>query len=242
MKQKPIEINSIAVMDGKELRFKKPFLLVPKFDATEQVYYLSHRELGIDVAAQSREELIGEVSDEIAFLWSEYALIADEELTLGAQRLKRTLLEMLEEIDVSANVENPPMFQKTVMVDEEYSPEYGPNVRYFEIGFTPKAIDLIVAASEFLKQHSEAEHAITLNVCYEMQISVFVENLKGTIEGYGECQDFSNNATATIVVKPTAVYPQLDVEDRGVYIGGDISLSELKAFKAAHTSQGGQNG
>jgi hypothetical protein len=241
MKQKPIEIDTMVTMDGKKLRFKKPFLLVPKFDATKKVYYVSHRGLGIGLAAQSREELIGEVSNEIAFLWCEYAIKADKKLTLDAQELKRTLLEMIEEIDDPTRVE-PPMFKKTVMVYECLSPKNGPKLCYFEASFSLEAIDAIIVASDFILQHCKSGDYVSLELYGETRLDAFVEKSDGEIEDYATCEEWLNGAEATFAVGKFRVLPRIYVESCGRYSGESILISELKAFKAAHTSQGDQNG
>jgi hypothetical protein len=232
----PIIIRDIATVEGKELRFKMPLFLVPKLDETEEFYWASHDKLGIDAIGQTRKELINDFISEVEFAWSEYAREPDETLTLGAQELKRTLLEMIEEI------ENPPMFCKTVMVDNVFSPNYGPELRFFEISLSLKAIDAIIAANDFITKYGWLDDHVSLELYGESDVSPFVENSDGEIEDYATCEEWSNSAHATFAITQYWAKPRLDVESYGRYVSEGISISELRAFKAAHTSQGGQNG
>ena len=90
----PAELDRI-VSDGLELRFKKPVSLRPELDDTCQLFVLREPELGLDLFAYTRSEIVAELHSEIAFLWKEFAHADDAELTEQALILKRSLLANL---------------------------------------------------------------------------------------------------------------------------------------------------
>jgi len=91
----PIEFGEI-VQDGQRLRFKSPTVFVPVLDDSQQLFVLKDDQLGLDICAYTRGEITEDVKSEIAFLWNEYALASDADLTEGALALKRNLLTLLE--------------------------------------------------------------------------------------------------------------------------------------------------
>jgi hypothetical protein len=99
-----IDVNDIRDLDlsplvidtihhaGRSLKAMTPLTLEPTTDETKQLLCLEHAELGIDVYAPTREVLVAELNEQIAMLWSEYALADDDCLDAVAVRLKQTLL------------------------------------------------------------------------------------------------------------------------------------------------------
>ena len=80
-----------------------PFMFDIKSDPASQQYELTGRdELAHIYLAHSRmEELYKELCDEwLPFLWNDYALADDSELSAGAIRLKRALLQRIKGVDV----------------------------------------------------------------------------------------------------------------------------------------------
>jgi len=59
---------------------------------------VSNGELGIDAFARTREGLIGELNEQIAMLWQEYALAADDTLDGEAIKVKQALLATFSEV------------------------------------------------------------------------------------------------------------------------------------------------
>lgn len=86
-----IHSNNVA------LKFKSPLHLEPKLDETEQLYCVTFPELNIDVYEYTREDLENALSEQIVFLWNEYAKEADDNLTEKAISLKNKLLNFIEE-------------------------------------------------------------------------------------------------------------------------------------------------
>lgn len=91
----PIEFGEIA-QDGLRLRFKSPICFVPVLDDSQQLFVLKEERFGLDICAYTRGEIIEDAKSEIVFLWNEYALASDADLTEGALALKRNLLALLE--------------------------------------------------------------------------------------------------------------------------------------------------
>jgi hypothetical protein len=89
----PIAIEAIQC-GGQEIRFKKPLVFTPKANKAKTYYNVVDRKLGIRVAAQSRKDLIADITSDLEFVWREYAKADDKELTDDAIGLKRALLAL----------------------------------------------------------------------------------------------------------------------------------------------------
>jgi hypothetical protein len=94
----PIVIDSIDL----DLRVLRPvggtLEFVPHLDTeTSQLYEVSDEDLGIDVSAHSREELVESLRDEIRFLWTAYAQEDPAHLSPLAQELRLRLREAFSE-------------------------------------------------------------------------------------------------------------------------------------------------
>jgi len=82
--------------NGKKLHFKNDLTLTPKLDDTKQLYTIDYPKLGLTTFAHTRQELIEDIKSDIVYLWEEYALASDNELTEDAKQLKNELLEFIE--------------------------------------------------------------------------------------------------------------------------------------------------
>lgn len=80
------------------LEFKEILHLTPTLDETEQLYQISFPKLDIDVYEYTRSDLENAVSEQILFLWNEYAKESDDKLTKDAILLKHKLLKLIEEV------------------------------------------------------------------------------------------------------------------------------------------------
>jgi hypothetical protein len=74
------------------LTAKQPLKFVPMLDESNQYICLRDERLGIEVFAETRQKLVIELDEQIAMLWSEYALAEDDSLDEMAQGLKQRLL------------------------------------------------------------------------------------------------------------------------------------------------------
>ena len=74
------------------LAAKRPLKFVPMLDESSQYICLRDDSLGIEVFAETRQKVAVELDEQIAMLWSEYALANDDSLDEIAQGLKQRLL------------------------------------------------------------------------------------------------------------------------------------------------------
>lgn len=93
----PIEVDTI-ICDDRRLHMKNHLTLQPVLDDSEQLYTVEYPELGISAFAYTRQELTEEIEDDICYLWEEYALANDAELSEDALLLKHHLLSAIEEV------------------------------------------------------------------------------------------------------------------------------------------------
>lgn len=112
--KKIIDVNDIRELDLSmmvvdrirfnhlDLRLKESLALVPTMDETSQFLCVTKDDLGIDVFARTREELVDELKQQIAMLWEEYARANDDDLDIEAIKLKKDLLAMFSEVSDAA--------------------------------------------------------------------------------------------------------------------------------------------
>lgn len=93
----PFAIGEIPVGD-RLIRARVPLALTPTLSESEQLLCLEHAAWDLDVFAPTRQELAAEVREQIAMLWTEYALEDDAALSKPALRLKAALLRDFEEV------------------------------------------------------------------------------------------------------------------------------------------------
>jgi hypothetical protein len=92
----PVELKEIVLTD-RILKFRSPLILTPEPDETNQLLCIREPHLGIDVCAETREELYEFLLQEIEVLWFEYALERDDRLNSGALKLKHRLTQYIDE-------------------------------------------------------------------------------------------------------------------------------------------------
>jgi hypothetical protein len=83
--------------NGKVLRFSPPLSLDPTMDDTSQFLCLQEERLGIEVFAQTRDQLLRELQEQLVVLWQEYAAATDEALSPAALEIKRNLVAAIQE-------------------------------------------------------------------------------------------------------------------------------------------------
>lgn len=91
-----IVLREAATRSG-VLRFRKPLRLTPTISEAGRFLLAEEPKLGISLHAETREELVAELADQIDLLWHEYALEKDENLSVSARELKRVWLQAVEE-------------------------------------------------------------------------------------------------------------------------------------------------
>ena len=98
----------VNLRDGKKLKPRSPVLLSverhprKKYyldeddDAGEFVYVLEDEGIDLHIVAERVEELEKFLEEEVEFLWKNYALENEKNLTVDAQKLKKRLLDRFE--------------------------------------------------------------------------------------------------------------------------------------------------
>jgi hypothetical protein len=84
-------------IDGNEIEFKEPLILVPALTESCQFITLQDMRFGIDVIAQTRDELEEELDAELKMLW-EQSQQSDTKLGKTFQEQKRNFLAVIKEI------------------------------------------------------------------------------------------------------------------------------------------------
>lgn len=101
-----LDLSSIAVgqirFNDLILKLKQGLTLEPTMDETNQLLCIVKDDLGIDVFAHTREELVAELNEQIAMLWVEYAQAGDDVLDIEAIKMKKALLAMFNEVSNDA--------------------------------------------------------------------------------------------------------------------------------------------
>ena len=92
-------VVSVVEQGGRCLRFKKPFVFLPFVDDSQQLLVIEVPGLSLSVFAATRARLLKDLKAEISFLWDEYALAFDDDLSTDARVLKQILLSLLEASD-----------------------------------------------------------------------------------------------------------------------------------------------
>lgn len=86
----PVEIREVP-LDDRLLRFEPPLVLKPELTGSNQLMFVEHADYGINAHAQTRDELIEEIFEQVRVLWTEYAEEDDANLTGAALALKKRL-------------------------------------------------------------------------------------------------------------------------------------------------------
>ena len=92
----PFFVDSFCI-DGKEIEFKEPMILTPEFTECFQFMTLRDERLGIDVIAQTRDELKEELYAELKMLWKQTKK-PDEKLGKIFREQKQNLLAAIKKV------------------------------------------------------------------------------------------------------------------------------------------------
>jgi hypothetical protein len=91
----PIILNEVSYKKRK-FRFKRAEQFYVSLDEESKHLFAENQDLGINAYGTTREGLLNEISEQIAFLWDEFASAKDSGLTPEAQKLKYYLLGLVE--------------------------------------------------------------------------------------------------------------------------------------------------
>jgi hypothetical protein len=93
---RPIPVSSFIV-DNVRVVHRGTLYLKPELDEGQHLLILRDDSVGIDLFAESREELEATLQHELRLLWRDYAHAPDDTLTMDAQELKAKLLSSFSE-------------------------------------------------------------------------------------------------------------------------------------------------
>ncbi|NMB40669.1 MAG: hypothetical protein GX996_01870 [Firmicutes bacterium] len=91
-----VKLSKIS-SSGVTLELAQPFIIEPYFDEKEQEVILEYPEFHIIATGLTREDAIYTFEEDFVWLWKEYAMADDSELSLDAVQLKNTLLALVKE-------------------------------------------------------------------------------------------------------------------------------------------------
>ena len=91
---------------GRRIVIDPPLSLEPVMDEDSgQLYTLAEPGLGIDVFAQTREEVADELAEQVLFQWDTYAQEQPERLTPGARRVAEAIRARMREVELASRTE-----------------------------------------------------------------------------------------------------------------------------------------
>jgi len=93
----PFTLRDVAY-EGVSLRFRKPRVIAPKLDESQQLICLEDSDINLSAHGYLRAELFDEVRACLHLLWTEYAREDDAVLEPEARSLKQRLLAAIEEV------------------------------------------------------------------------------------------------------------------------------------------------
>jgi hypothetical protein len=89
--------------NGLVLEARAPLEFIPRLDEeSQQLLLVTYEPLDLHVFASSRDALVDEVSEHLAFAWKAYAEEDPSKLTPRAEELARALRERFEEVSNAA--------------------------------------------------------------------------------------------------------------------------------------------
>jgi hypothetical protein len=97
-KLEPVDLSPITLKvvqwKGRIFRFTRPVILEPELDEeSSQLYVVENTDLSLIAYAQTREQLLQEISEQIAFMWDAYVETSDA-LAPDALRLRQRLIDL----------------------------------------------------------------------------------------------------------------------------------------------------
>jgi hypothetical protein len=118
--------SSDIVLEMSTLKTKKPLIFKPTIKFSPYKICIENADLNInpgDIEANTREEAISKLRDQLRVMWNEYAKEPDENLTDDALKLKRNLLDTFRE---PTGIEEPyPLYGSDLNCDHEITSSSG---------------------------------------------------------------------------------------------------------------------
>ncbi len=102
----PLDLSPIVLREvtykKRMFLFTEPLQFAPQLDEEgKQLLVIDKPDLGLNVFARTREELVEEISEQVAFLWDEFALAEEDSLTPEAQKLRNAILKAVKARDAA---------------------------------------------------------------------------------------------------------------------------------------------
>lgn len=99
----PVNLSPIVLKvvhwQGREFQFSQPLILNPSLDEdSSQLYVVEDAALTLLAYAQTREQLLQEIAEQLAFMWDAYAVAPEDELARDAMQLRQQLVGRMEEV------------------------------------------------------------------------------------------------------------------------------------------------
>jgi hypothetical protein len=99
----PVDLSPISIKvvhwRGREFRFGSSLTLQPELDEeSSQLYVVEAPDLTLLAYAQTREQLLQEIAEQIAFMWDAYVNVSEAELAPDALKLRQRLLKNVGEV------------------------------------------------------------------------------------------------------------------------------------------------
>ena len=103
----PVDLSPITLKvvhwGDRTFRFYQPLVLHPQLDEdSQQLYVVEDPSLTLIAYAQTREQLLQEINEQVALIWDEYVQAEDETLALDALELKQRFSGVCEELSRDA--------------------------------------------------------------------------------------------------------------------------------------------
>ena len=103
----PVDLSPITLKvvhsHGRDFRFRQPLTLKPSLDEeSQQLYVVEAADLTLLAYAQTREQLLQEIAEQIAFMWDAYVNAVEDDLAADALRLRQRLREDIWEVSRDA--------------------------------------------------------------------------------------------------------------------------------------------
>ncbi len=95
----PLDLSPLHIteLDRLPVRMNEALELTPVLDEESQQYLcVEDQSLGLNAFALNRAQLLDEIQQQLAMLWTEYACASDDALDDDARALKRRLLDRME--------------------------------------------------------------------------------------------------------------------------------------------------
>jgi hypothetical protein len=97
----PLSLKAVS-WNTHQFRFMEPLVLQLALDESKQLFVVEEPDFGLYAFAQTREQLVQEIAEQIAFMWDAYVNVSEDMLASDALRLRQRLLQTVSEEEDAA--------------------------------------------------------------------------------------------------------------------------------------------